>query len=99
MTEKTTFREHIAQSGGVCPRHSDYRWSWCEDSEAGAFPEGWMLRKVPQITAGKVFGSFAFVGSTAVDLGDRFRARSVTAHPVGDIGYSTHGWKLAREVA
>ena len=58
-----------------------------------------MLWKVPQITAGKVFGSFAFVGSTAVDLGDRFRARSVTAHPVGDIGYSTHGWKLAREVA
>ena len=80
-------------------RASDYRWSWCEDSEAGSVPEGWMLRKVPQITAGKVFGSFAFVGSTAVDLGDRFRARSVTAHPVGDIGYSTHGWKLAREVA
>ena len=22
MTEKTTFREHIAQSGGVCPQHS-----------------------------------------------------------------------------
>ena len=22
MTEKTKFREHIAQSGGVCPQHS-----------------------------------------------------------------------------
>ncbi len=58
-----------------------------------------MLRKVPQITAGKVFGSFEFVSATAMDLGDRFSARSVTAHPVGNIGYSTHGWKLAREVA
>ena len=88
-----------AVRAGIVKRAADYRWSWCEDSEAGSVPEGWMLRKVPQITAGKVFGSFAFVGSTAVDLGDRFRARSVTAHPVGDIGYSTHGWKLAREVA
>lgn len=33
-------------------------------------------------------------------LGDRFPARSVVAHPVGELGYSTHGWKLAaKEVA
>lgn len=97
---------------GIVKRATDYRWSWSEDFEtgsvpggtgaggAGSVPEEWALRKVPQITAGKVFGSFEFVGGIAVALGDRFTARSVVAHPVEDLGYSTHGWKLAaKEVA
>ncbi len=88
-----------ALRAGIVKRAADYRWCWCEDFNTGSVPEGWMLRRVPQISAGKVFGSFEFVSATAMDLGDRFRARSVTAHPVGDIGYSTHGWKLAKEVA
>lgn len=66
---------------------------------AGSVPERWVMKRVPQMTAGKVFGSFEFVGGTAAALGDRFGAKFVGAHPVGEMGYSTHGWKLAREVA
>lgn len=55
----------------------------------------WWLRRVAQVGAGKVFGSAAFVLRTASALGGCFRARSVGAHPVGEIGYSTHGWRLA----
>ena len=53
MTEKTTFREHIAQSGGVCPQHSpgipDERGElpsqraevFVERPLLGALTEGW----------------------------------------------------------
>ena len=93
---------------GLVSRAADYRWSWCESPEeagsvpgggAGSVPERWVMKRVPQMTAGKVFGSFEFVGGTAAALGDRFGAKFVGAHPVGEMGYSTHGWKLAKEVA
>ncbi len=84
---------------GIVRRAADYRWSWCEDPDVGTVPEGWALKRVPQMTAGKVFGSFGSVRGAAADLGDRFSARHVAAHPVGELGYATHGWKLAREVA
>ena len=62
----------------------------------GPVPAGWWLRRVAQIGAGKVFGSAGFVLRTAAALGPRFRSRGVGAHPVGEIGYSTHGWRLAK---
>lgn len=88
---------------GMVAQARDYRWSWCEgESESAAFagpvPEEWCLQRVAQIGAGKVFGEVGFVISTAFSLGDRFRT-GVGAHPVGEIGYSTHGWKLAKEKA
>ena len=64
--------------------------------DVGTGPGGWWLRRVAQVGAGKVFGSAGFVLRTASALGDRFRARGVGARPVGEIGFSTHGWKLAR---
>ena len=67
-----------------------------EDGVAGPVPAGWWLRRVAQIGAGKVFGSAGFVLRTAAALGPRFRSRGVGAHPVGEIGYSTHGWRLAK---
>jgi len=54
------------------------------------------MRRVAQIGAGKIFGSLAFVTATAYALGGRFRARSVVARDVGELGYATHGWRLAK---
>ena len=54
------------------------------------------MRRVAQIGAGKIFGSLAFVTAAAFALGDRFRSRSVTAREVGEFGYATHGWRLAK---
>ena len=54
------------------------------------------MRRVAQIGAGKIFGSLAFVTAAAFALGDRFRARRVAAREVGELGYATHGWRLAK---
>ena len=62
-------------------------------------PGEWWMRRVAQIGSGKVFGSAAFVKKTADALGNRFRAKSVSRRPVGEIGYATHGWKLAKIAA
>ena len=59
-------------------------------------PEERLMRRVAQIGAGKIFGSLAFVTATAFALGDRFRSRSVAAREVGELGYATHGWRLAK---
>ncbi len=83
---------------GLVTQAKDYPWSWCEDDDpfAGSVPGEWCLRRVAQVGAGKVFGSAGFVLRTAFALGDRFRSRGVGAHPVGGIGYATHGWRLAK---
>ena len=54
------------------------------------------MRKVAQIGAGKVFGSMAFVMKKASGLGHLFPAKRVVARAVGEIGFATHGWKLAK---
>ena len=59
---------------------------------------GMVLRRVAQVGSGKVFGSAAFVLLAAGSLCALFRGRA-GAHPVGEIGHSTHGWRLARAVA
>ena len=84
---------------GIVHRAADYRWCWIKTFEAGSVPEGRLLTRIAQIGAGKVFGSLAFVNEKASDLGHRFKTRSVAAHPVGEIGYSTHGWRLAGAAA
>ena len=63
---------------------------------AGSVPRGWWMRRVAQIGAGKVFGSAAFVMEKASGLGHLFPAKRVTARAVGEIGFATHGWRLAK---
>jgi len=87
---------------GMVTRAADYRWSWCEsdgDTFAGPVPGEWCLRRVAQMGAGKVYGSVEFVMEQATRLGSKFKTGGVGAHPVGEIGYSTHGWKLAEKAA
>ena len=64
-----------------------------------AVPEWRLMRRVAQIGGGKVFGSEAFVVVTAFALGDLFRSRHVSVRVVEELGYATHGWKLAKECA
>ena len=84
---------------GMVKHATDYAWSWIATSDgtfAGPVPEERLMRRVAQIGAGKIFGSLAFVTATAFALGDRFRSRSVAAREVGELGYATHGWRLAK---
>ena len=84
---------------GMVKRASDYAWSWIaapDEPFAGSVPEWRLMRRVAQIGGGKIFGSEAFVVSMAFALGDRFRSRSVCARAVEELGYATHGWRLAR---
>jgi REP element-mobilizing transposase RayT len=89
---------------GIVKHAADYPWCWiapAEETFAGSVP-GWaavearIMRRVAQITDGKIFGSFRFVTDAAFALGDRFRSRSVAARIVDGLGYATHGWRLAR---
>ena len=63
---------------------------------AGSVPKAWWMRRVAQIGAGKVFGSAAFVMRKASGLGHLFPAKRVVARAVGEIGFATHGWRLAK---
>ena len=54
------------------------------------------MRRVVQIGDGKIFGSIGFVTEMVAMLLGRFRSRRVAARAVGDFGYATHGWRLAR---
>lgn len=88
---------------GIVTRAKDYRWSWCEDDAkdaafAGAVPGEWHLKRVAQIGAGKVFGSLRFVAEMVLAQSTLFRP-GICAHPVGTIGHSTHGWRLANTAA
>ena len=85
---------------GIVTRADAYAWSWIAPLDAlfaGSVPDDWLMRRVAQIGGGKVFGSEAFVVATVYALGSRFRARHVAARAVGELGYATHGWRLAKE--
>ena len=84
---------------GLVKRAADYAWCWIAPSDerfAGSVPEEWLMRRVAQIGDGKIFGSFEFVTEAAFALGDRFRSRGAAARAVGELGFATHGWRLAR---
>ncbi len=87
---------------GIVTRAADYAWSWIAAFDApfeGSVPDERLMRRVAQIGGGKVFGSEAFVVAMAFALGDRFRSRRVHARAVEELGYATHGWRLAKEAA
>ena len=80
----------------------DYMWVWSEDETktdafAGPVPEEVGMRRIAQIGGGKLFGSAEFVTRWIFGFGDRLRSRSTCARPVGDLAYSSHGWRLAKE--
>ena len=81
---------------GIVTQAKDYCWTWREGEDAASMvSDDWCLRRVVQIGAGKVFGDKCFVIEVAFALGDRFKAGSVGAHRVDELGWSTHGWRLA----
>ena len=85
---------------GIVTRAADYAWSWIATFDApfaGSVPEGRLMRRVAQIGGGKIFGSEAFVVTMAFALGDRFRSRHVPTRTVEELGFATHGWRLAKE--
>ena len=95
---------------GIVTRIRDYRWSWCEDDEkpscsAGPVPSRRLMRRIVQIGEGRIFGSREFVMSGIFAMGDRLKAKWVTARAVmaaeekAEMAYASHGWKLAKEVA
>ena len=82
----------------------DYLWVWCEDEGetsgfAGSVPGGVGRRRIAQIGGGKLFGSLEFVERWIFGFGDRLKSRSACAHPVDDVAYSSHGWRLAEKAA
>ena len=100
---------------GIVSRAAEYRWVYDRnlsevggsvgsvpnggDAAAGSVPEAWLMRRVAQIGAGKVFGSAEFVRRTAFGLGHLFPSKRVVARAVGEIGFATHGWRLAKKQA
>ena len=87
---------------GMVSHAADYAWSWIAPMEphfAGSVPDLRLMRRVAQIGGGKIFGSMVYVTATVFAMGDRFRARHVPARADADLGFATHGWRLAKEVA
>ena len=83
---------------GLVKRADEYAWCWIArpaERFAGSVPDAWLMRRVAQIGDGKIFGSLGFVTAAAFALGDRFRSRGAPARAVGELGFATHGWKLA----
>ena len=56
------------------------------------------MRRVPQLGEGKIYGSAEFVGRWIAGLGDKFPAAHVCAREVGEIGFASHGWRIAEKV-
>jgi REP element-mobilizing transposase RayT len=88
---------------GIVGQAKDYRWVWCRGASgngvfAGCLPRETeaLGRRVAQISDGKIYGSEGFVRRWILGLGDRFNASRVTAHAVGELGFSSHGWRLAK---
>ena len=57
--------------------------------------EGALMRRIAQISCGKILGSAAFVAEMLGLFADRVRSRSARARAVDGIGFASHGWRLA----
>jgi hypothetical protein len=83
---------------GIVTQINAYRWVWSDlttENEVflGFNPKG--EGKVAQVGSGKIFGSLGFVMRWIGEMG--FAAKRTVAHAVGNIGYSSHGWRLAKQ--
>jgi len=61
----------------------------------GVVEDGRLMIRVPQVGAGKIFGSRAYVMSMIMIFSDRFASGCVTARPVMGTAFASHGQKLA----
>ena len=57
--------------------------------------EGALMRRIAQISCGKILGSAAFVSEMLGLFADRVRSRSARARTVDGVGFASHGWRLA----
>ena len=85
---------------GIVGQTKDYRWVWARKSPetevfAGCLPVGDLTRRVAQLGEGKIYGSEEFVRRWIVGLGSKFNAAHVAARAVGEIGFASHGWRIA----
>lgn len=62
---------------------------------SGCLPVGELTKRVAQLGEGKIYGSEEFVRRWIVGLGSKFNAAHVAARAVGEIGFSSHGWRIA----
>ena len=87
---------------GVVTQIKAYRWVWSElptknEVFVGFNPNESGGGRVAQIGSGKIFGSVGFVRKWIDAMA--FSARRTVAHAVGDVGFSSHGWRLAKREA
>ena len=99
-------RKYIALNAvraGIVRQVREYLWVWVRKDEESEIMEGclptWAMRRVAQLSSGKIYGSREYVETWTYRLGDKFPAASVPARMVGKIGYATHGWRLAKKDA
>ena len=90
----------VAVRAGIVSQAKDYRWVWQRQAAetevfSGCLPMEGLARRVAQISEGKIYGSEEFLRRWIVGLGSKFNAARVLARAVGEIGYSSHGWRIA----
>ena len=85
---------------GIVGQVKDYQWVWMRKNPEtevflGCLPVGDLTKRVVQLGEGKIYGSEEFVRRWIVGLGSKFNAAHVAARAVGEIGFSSHGWRIA----
>lgn len=85
---------------GIVGQAKDYRWVWTRKNPetevfSGCLPVGDMTRRVVQLGEGKIYGSEEFVRRWIVGLGNKFNAVHIAVRAVVEIGFSSHGWRIA----
>ena len=85
---------------GIVGQAKDYRWVWMRKEPetevfSGCLPVGDLTKRVVQLGEGKIYGSEEFVRRWIVGLGNKFNAAHVAARAVVEIGFSSHGWRIA----
>ena len=89
---------------GIVNQTKDYRWVWQRKTTEteilpGCLPiRAEVARRVAQISEGKIYGSEEFVRRWIVGLGSKFNAAHTSARTVGELGFSSHGWRIAARI-
>ena len=61
--------------------------------------EGWLMKRAPQISCGKIFGSGEFVAESLGLLADKVKSRTARPRRIkGGEGFSSHGHLLAAKI-
>ena len=65
----------------------------------GCLCEVWLARRVAQVACGKILGSAEFVSGMLGLFARKLRSRSARARSVEGVGFASHGWKVAAQLA